>query len=125
MPAQMRAEAAYSINQSLETLNADRYHDPALVELLMRGEEDLGRLNPVEREQFVAYQYSRVNLADYMLTLEKEGISDVHIGYVVWTVRAFRSKPGLKEWIASIEDTWVGSDELYARLTGEPGEDDP
>ena len=114
--SQMRAEAAYSINESLETLNADQYHDPALVEILLRGGEDIGSLNPVEREQFVSYQFARLNLAGYVLTLEKEGISDVHIGYVEWTVREFRSKPGLREWISSIEEIWVGSDELYARL---------
>ena len=121
--SQMRTEASYSINSSLETLTAARYQDPALVEILLRGEEDVDSLDPVKREQFSAYQFARVNLADYMLTLEKEGISGVHIRYVEWTVRAFRNKPGLREWIASIEDTWVGSDELYARLTGVVGED--
>jgi len=115
--SQMRAEAAYSINESLETLNADKYHDPVLVEILLRGEKDVGSLNPVEREQFVSYQFARLNLADYVLTLEKEGIPDVHIEYVEWTVRKFRSSPGLQEWISSIENIWVGSDELYARLT--------
>jgi hypothetical protein len=83
---------------------------------LLRGEEDISSLNPVEREQFVSYQFARLNLADYVLTLETEGISDVHIGYVEWTVRGFRSKPGLRDWISSIKETWVGSDELYARL---------
>lgn len=116
--SQMRAEAAYSINEALETLNADKYHDPVLVDILLRGGQDLGSLTPVEREQFVAYQFVRVNLADYVLTLEREGIADVHIGYIEWTAQAFRNEPGLREWIASIKDTWVGSDELYALLTG-------
>lgn len=116
--SRMRAEASYSINEGLETLTAARYRDPVLVDILLRADDDLDSLNPVERAQFVAYQYARLNLADYVLTLEKEGISDVHIGYVEWTVRDFRHKPGPRKWIASIKETWAGSDELYARLTG-------
>ena len=117
--SQMRAAAAYSINESLQGLTADRYHDSLLVDILLRGEDDVDSLNPVERTQFAAYQFARVNLAEYVLSLEGEGISDVHIGYVEYTVRDFREKPGLRKWIASIEEIWVGSDELYARLIGQ------
>ena len=115
--SQMRVEAAYSINESLETMNSDYYHDAALVEIMLRGEEDLMSLNPVEYQQFAAYQYTRLNLADYILAMEKEGVSNVHIRYVEFTVRGFRSRPGLREWVAAIEDTWVGSDELFALLS--------
>ena len=115
--SQMRLEAAYSINESLEVLNSDYYHDATLVEIMQRGAEDLTSLNPVEYAQFAAYQYTRLNLADYILAMEKEGVANVHIGYVEFTVRGFRSSPGLREWVATIEDTWVGSDELFALLS--------
>ncbi len=116
---QLRAESSQSITESVNALNAGTYSDPELAELLIRGTEDLGALSPVERSRFDAYQFSRLNIAEYVLDLEREGVSDLNFRYVEWIVRQFNEKPGLRAFIREHEDTYVGSEDLLARLLGE------
>jgi hypothetical protein len=73
-------------------------------------------LNAVERYQFASFQFSRLNIAEHALDLEREGVSDLNFRYVEWTVRAFNTKPGLRAFIREHEETYVGSDELLTRL---------
>ena len=115
--SQMRVQAAYSVNEGLEALNASQYGDPSLVDLLLRGEQDLSDLDPIELARFERYQFTRLNLCEFILGLENEGLSDVHISYVEFIVRDFNSKPGLAEWITLYEGKYGGSDEFYLRLT--------
>ena len=115
---QLRADASYSITESVNQLNEGIYGDPSLADLVRRGEQDLAALDPVERSRFVAYQFSLLNIAEYILDLEAEGVSDFNFRMVDFTVSEYLTKPGLQEFINSVEDVWVGSDELYSRLTG-------
>jgi hypothetical protein len=97
-------------------MNAGVYSDPELADILLRGTVDLAVLNAVERDQFDAFQFARLNIAEYALDLEREGVSDLNFRYVEWTVREFNTKPGLRAFIREHEDTYVGSDELLTRL---------
>jgi hypothetical protein len=113
---QLRAESSRSITEAVNSMNAGVYSDPELADILLRGTVDLAVLNAVERDQFDAFQFARLNIAEYALDLEREGVSDLNFRYVEWTVREFNTKPGLRAFIREHEDTYVGSDELLTRL---------
>ncbi len=113
---QLRAESSHAITESVNSINTGIYSDPELTNLLIKGEQDLGSLNAVERSQFNAYQFSRLNIAEYVLDLEREGVSNLNFKYVEWVVSEFNIKPGLRSFIRELEDSYVGSDELLARL---------
>ena len=116
--SQLRADASYSITASVNELNAGFYGDPELAELVIRGEADLGSLTPIERVRFDSFEFSRLNIADYVQDLRGVGVSDLSFRYVDWLVREFQTKPGLRAFIREYEDGYVGSDELLARLLG-------
>ncbi len=113
---QLRAESSRSITEAVNALNGGVYSDPELAEVLLRGTADLATLNAVERGQFDAYQFSRLNIAEYVLDLEREGVSDLNFRYVDFTVREFNIRPGLRAFIREYEESYVGSDELLDRL---------
>jgi len=115
---QLRADASHSITTSVNELNAGLYGDPELAELVLRGEANLDALTPTERKRFDRYEFSRLNIAEYVQDLESEGVSDLNFRYVEWIVREFQTKPGLRAFIREYEDLYVGSDELLARLLG-------
>ena len=116
--SQLRADASYSITASVNQMNEGMYGDAALTELVRRGEQDLAALDAIDRTRFAYYQLSRLNLAEYILDLEAEGVSDLNFRYLEFIVSDFRSKPGLQEFIISVgADTYAGSAELYSRLT--------
>ena len=117
--AQLRAESSQSITQSVNALNAGLYSDGELADLIIRGTENLESLNSVERIRFAAFQFARLNIAEYVLDLEREGVSDLNFRYVEWIVRDFNEKPGLRAFIREREGSYVGSKELLARLLGE------
>ena len=116
---QLRTEASYSISESMNAMNAGLYGDESMAEIVLKGEQDFASLTEVERSRFVAFQFSRINLAEYILDLEGEGVSELRIRFVYFLVADYRSKPGLTEFMVSIRDIWAGSDELYDRLIGE------
>ncbi len=116
--SQLRADASYSITASVNELNAGLYGDSELAELVLRGEADLGALTPIERTRFDLFEFSRLNIAEYVRDLEGEGVSDLSFRYDEWIVREFQTKPGLRAFIREYEDLYVGSDELLARLLG-------
>ena len=115
---QLRADASYSITESVNLINEGVYGDPTLADLLLRGEQDLDALDPVERSRFAVWQFSRLNIAEYILDLEAEGVSGLNFRFLDFTVNEYRTKPGLQDFINSVEDTWAGSADLYSRLTG-------
>lgn len=118
--AQLRSNASYSLTASVNQMNAGVYGDPSLADLLLRGEQDLGSLDAIERSRFELYQFARLNVAEYMLDVEKEGVSGLNFRYVDFIASQYRSKPGLQEFAESIEATWAGSDELLAMMLGRP-----
>ena len=117
--SQLRVEASHSITESVNELNAALYSDPAFAEIVMRGEADLSSLTPVERRQFDSYQFARLNIAEYVEDLAAEGMSEgVNFEYVEFIVREFSNREGLRAFIREYRDTYVGSEELLARLLG-------
>lgn len=113
---QIRAEASYSINESLSNLNSAIYNDSVFADIVVRGEERLSSLSPTEQRQFKVYQYDRINLAIYVLELEDDGLAQLHFPYVDRLAQDFHRSPGLQEFLVLVEDEWVGHPELYERL---------
>ena len=117
--SQLRSEGSRSITEMVNDLNVGPYTDPRLAEILLKGSENRESLNDVERRQFDGYQFSRLNIAEYILDLEHEGVSDLNFRYVDFVVRDFNERPGLQAFIREYEDVYAGSQELLARLLSE------
>ena len=111
-----RSAGARSITESVNAINAGIYSDPELTELIIRGKQDLSSLDLVERERFDRWTFSRLNIAEYILDLERGGVSDLNFQYVEAVVQDFHRSPGLKSWVGESGDDYVGSDELWSRL---------
>jgi hypothetical protein len=77
-------------------------------------------LGPVEKDRIRALWFSELNLAEYVLKLEAEGIANVHFDYVDWVVWRFRTHPGRVEFWHSVRNDWRGSDEIYRRIEEAP-----
>ena len=119
--AQMRTQGAYSIYQSVETLNQAIYSDDEFADLVHRGEKSFDDLDPVEQSRLATFFFSEVHLAEYILSLEDEGLSDLHFGYVDWKVNQFRTIPGRKEFVEAyvMPSTFLGRDDIQRMLTEE------
>jgi hypothetical protein len=117
--SQLRAEASHSITASVNEQNAGVYGDSTLAELLIRGEENLDALGSIERRRFDAFQFSRLNVAEYIQDLETEGVTNLNFRFKDLVIREFQTKPGLREFIREREDTYVGSRELLGKLLGQ------
>ena len=113
---QLRAEASYSINEALSMLNAGIYNDSVLAEIVVRGEADFSSLSETERAQFVAFQFDRINLMIHYIELKEEGLTGLHFPYDEFMVNEYHSKPGLQQFLAFVEDMWVGNPEIYGAL---------
>ena len=113
---QLRAEALYSINEAISLLNAGVYNDAVLADIKVRGEADFSSLNQIEREQFIMYQFDRINLAQLYLSLRDEGLSDIHFPFDQFLIREFRSKPGLQQFLKYVDEDWEGSRYLYDQM---------
>jgi hypothetical protein len=116
---QLRAEGAHSVTEIVNSLNAGVYSDPELAEIVLRGSEDLAALNEVERERFDRFQFSRLNIAEYMFDLETAGVSNLNFAYYEFVVREFNTRPGLRALIREYQAGYVGSPELLELLLGE------
>ena len=114
--SQLRVEASQTITASVNELNAGVYGDAGLADLLKRGEQNLETLDAIERRRFDAFQFSRLNIAEYVLDLKTEGVSNLNFRFVDYVVRDFQTKPGLQEFMREYEETYVGSEELLSRL---------
>jgi hypothetical protein len=117
--SQLQADGARSVTELVNHLNAGIFSDATLAEILKRGTRDLGALDEIERARFASYQFARLNIADYILDLEREGISDFNFRYVDYIVREFNEKPGLQAFIRMHAETFVGSPVLLARLVND------
>ena len=117
--AQMRAQGAYSIYQSVETLNQAVYSDDEFADLLHRGEKSFNDLDPVEQRRLADFFFSEIHLAQYILSLEEEGLSDLHFGFVDWKIDQFRTVPGRKEFINVYvrPSTFRGREDIQKLLT--------
>ncbi|NIN62615.1 MAG: hypothetical protein GTN46_10640 [Gammaproteobacteria bacterium] len=113
---QLRAEALYSINEAISMLNAGIYSDSVLADIKVRGEADFSPLNQIEREQFIMYQFDRINLAELYLALKDEGLTDIHFPFDQFLIRDFRSKPGLQQFLKYVDEDWEGSRYLYDQM---------
>ena len=106
---QLRAESSRSITESVNDLNVGIYSDSDFAAILLKGTENRGALSPVELYRFDMYQFSRLNIAEYVLDLEHEGVSDLNFRYVDWILSDFNEKPGLQAFIREYKDGYVGS----------------
>ena len=118
---QLRAEGAYSINESVNTLNQAVYLDKEFADLLLRGEKSFIDLEPVEQRRLADYFFSEIYLAQYILSLENEGLSNLDFRYVDFKVDQFRTIPGRKEFVEAYvrPSTYFGSDDIQRMLTEE------
>ncbi len=114
--SQLRVESSYSVNEALSMMNSAIYNDRILADIVERGEKDLFSLDDIERRQFIAYQFDRINLAIHIQALEQDGLSDIHFPYVEFLTNQFRLNPGLQEFLVFVDEEWEASRELYDRL---------
>ena len=123
--AQMRAEAAYSVHQDVQRLNEAIYQDGNLADLIIRAEQSFETLDLIDRRRAQAYFFSQLNLADFIMGLQEEGISDVSFGIVDIQLDQFRSMPGRREFVESVvrpsndRGHYFWSDEFYRQLVSE------
>ena len=123
--AQMRAEAAYSVHQDVQRLNEAIYQDGDLADLITRAEQSFESLDLIERQRATAYSFSQLNLADFIMGLQEEGISDVSFRIVDIQLKQFRSMPGRREFVESVvrpsnePEHYFRSDEFYRQLVSE------
>jgi hypothetical protein len=95
--------------------------DEEFADLLHRGEKSFNNLDPVEQSRLATFFFSEVHLAQYILSLEDEGLSDLHFGYVDFKVSQFRTTPGRKEFVEDyvMPSTFLGRDDIQRMLTEE------
>jgi hypothetical protein len=114
--SQLRTDGARSVTEMVNQLNAGIISDATLTEIVEKGEQDFESLDEIERRQFESFQFARLNIADYIMDLEREGVSDLNFRYVDYVVRDFNNKPGLQAFIQAHAETYVGSPVLLSRL---------
>jgi len=114
--SQLRTEAARSVTEMVNDLNAGIFSDPALTKIVEKGAQDIETLNEIELAQFESFQFARLNIADYIMDLEHEGVSNLSFRYLDYIVRDFNTKPGLQAFIHNHAETFVGSQVLLSRL---------
>ena len=114
--SQLRTEGARALTEMVNATNAGVYSDEKLAEIILRGEQDLASLNPVERLRFDRYQFSLLNTAEYVLDLEEEGVAGLNFDFVEVIVNRFNESPGLQDFIRENEATYNGSPELLERI---------
>ena len=123
--AQMRAEAAYSVHQDVQRLNEAIYQDGDLADLIIRAEQSFESLDVIDRRRAEAYFFSQLNLADFIMGLQEEGISGVTFGVVDIYLDQFGSMPGRREFVESVvrprnePEHNFRSDEFYRQLLSE------
>jgi hypothetical protein len=111
-----RAALSWSMNQALADLNGRLSGDAELTDIWVRGCSGLANLNPIERERFGKYAMDRFNLAEFVESaLDRERVASAHIDYVAFLIDTIERSPGLQELLASLEDSWVGSEALFER----------
>jgi len=117
--SQLRAEGSRSVTEMVNHLITTSSASAELTEILEKGAESFESLDPIERARFEAFQFARLNIADYIMDLEQEGVSNLSFRYVDFIVGEFNRKPGLQDFIRRHEKTFVGSPELLKRLLGD------
>ena len=124
--AQMRAEAAYSIHQDVQRLNESVYSSRAFSELLIKADEQYESLDAADKQRVRAFYFSEINLADFVMGLEQEGLSDVIFRTEDFVIDQFQSSPGRRAFIETVykplnaEEPYVRSEQLHRRLIAEP-----
>ena len=114
--SQLRTDGARSVTEMVNHLNAGIFSNERLTEIVERGIQNYESLNEIERAQFESYQFARLNIADYIMDLEQEGVTGLNFRYVDYIVWDFNDKPGLKAFIRKHAETYVGSPMLLSRL---------
>jgi len=123
--AQMRAEAAASVHQDLQRLNEALYEDREFAEFILQAEQSFSSLDAVDKRRAANFFFSELNLADFIMGLSEDGLSDVSVAVVDIYVAQFKSMPGRAEFVdeyirnqplVELKNAAMRSDELYQRL---------
>ena len=109
--------ASYAVNESLSRLVGALRADGELADIWLRGCQDIELLNDVEHVRFTSHVLDMLNLAEYAYQLEKQGLSDTHIDFIPWIALHYRDHPGFRSFVDSLKDGYLGSPDLYARMT--------
>ena len=117
----VRNAASLSVNEGLAEINRRLSNDSEFAALWLRGLKDYRGLSDVERARFAAYALDIMNLAVYVdnisrTTAQDESTTNVHINYVKYVARLIRENPGLRQFLDSLEQRWVGPENLFRRL---------
>lgn len=89
--------------------------DSEFAGIWLKGCKDLDALNDIERVRFSSHVFDMLNIAEYILQLEKQQISGTHIDYIPWFALLYRDNPGMRSFIDSMDN--VGSPELISRIS--------
>lgn len=114
--SQLRTDGARSVTEMVNHLNASIFSDATLTAIVEKGVQNFESLDEIERAQFESFQFARLNIADYVMDLEQEGVSNLNFRYVDYIVRDFNKNPGLRAFIRAHAETYVGSPALLSRL---------
>jgi len=60
---------------------------------------------------------SKANGCPELYQLEQQGLSDAHIDFVPWIALHYREYPGFRSFVDSLQGGYLGSPDLYARMT--------
>lgn len=112
-----KAGTSYAVNDSLSKIVGALRADGVLADIWLRGCQDIGTLNDVERVRFTSHLLDMLNLAEYVFQLEKQELSDAHIDYIPWIALLYRENPGIRSFMDSLRDGYAGSKELFDRIT--------
>ena len=113
---QMRVQASDSITERVNQMNSGVYTNPTLAEIVYRGELNRDSLSAVEKTQFDMFQFARLNLAEYILDLEEQGVGNLSFDFNEFVIRKFRNSPGLQEFVQEYDSTYLGTHEFYSQL---------
>ena len=105
----------------MDALNQSIFQNAEFADLVHRGVQSFDDLDPVEQVRLAAFFFSEINLAQYIVGLEDEGLSDLHFRYVDFKVNQFNTSPGRREFVEAYvrHSDYFGNEEFRRRLIGE------
>ena len=89
--SQLRTDGARSVTEMVHHLNAGIFSDASLAKIVEKGVQNFELLDEIERAQFESYQFARLNIADYIMDLEREGVSGLSFRYADYIVSDFNN----------------------------------
>jgi len=110
-----RTETSSYIDEALGRMLSAIRSDSEFAGIWLKGCKDLDSLTDIERVRFASHLFDMLNIAEYIIQLEKQQISGTHIDFIPWFALLYRDNPGMRSFIDSMEN--VGSPELISRIS--------